>query len=246
MTDYAAVTAPIRSEIPVPREFLTERIALIDDPAELHVTLAVFRLAADSASDPPAVSEEMVLRDGVLARTFHDDRKSSKLTQRIRRGLQYATARESILQVVLSGGDHNEERWYVPACDEHRAAISRVLAEPGSWPIAGSGSIIAAAAPSIFSQYEKNIGMLTPLLTDQIETAMDLYPLTWIEDAILEAVTHNKRNWRYVQRILENWSVNGRGDTQSKGKQYATNWGGAPEPFDPALYKQKQRRHGSS
>lgn len=248
MTEHAVLMAPAssHSEIPVPREFLTERIALIDDPTELHVTLAVFRLAADAGSEPPAVSEETVLRDSVLARTFHEDRKSSKLTQRIRRGLQYATARESILQVVLSGSGHDEERWYTPATDEHRAAIASILAEPGSWPIANSDSIIVATAPSIFSQYEKNIGMLTPLLTDQIETAMDLYPLTWIEDAILEAVTYNKRNWRYVQRILENWSVNGRGDKQSKGNQHATNWGGAPEPFDPALYKQKQRRRGST
>lgn len=246
MTGQAALTASTRTDIPIPREFLTEQIAHIDDPTELHVTLAVFRLAADSESIPPAVSEDAVLRDSVLARTFQEDRNSSKLTHRIRRGLQYATARDSILQVVLSGGDHDEERWYVPASDEYRAAIATILANPGSWPIAGSGGIVAAAAPSIFSQYEKNIGMLTPLLTDQIETAMDLYPLTWIEDAILEAVTHNKRNWRYIQRILEHWSVDGRGDTLSKGRQHATNWGGAPEPFDPALYNQKQRRRRTS
>ncbi len=84
----ATASAGLRSEIPIPREFLTERIALIDDPAELHVTLAVFRLAADSGTSPPAISEDTVLRDSVLARTFHADRKSSSLSQRIRRGLQ--------------------------------------------------------------------------------------------------------------------------------------------------------------
>src|SRR6476620_5078753 len=81
----AILPAIERSDIPIPREFLTERIALIADPAELHVTLAVFRLASESGSMPPAVSEDDVLRDGVLARTFHEERKSSKLTQRIRR-----------------------------------------------------------------------------------------------------------------------------------------------------------------
>ncbi len=248
MTDRALLTVPAipATAIPIPREFLTERIASIDDPAELHVTLAVFRLAADSGTTPPAASEDAVLRDRVLAQTFHEDRKSSKLTQRIRRGLQYATARDSIVQIVLSSSELGDERWYVPASDENRAAIASILAEPGSWPVPGSERSIVATAPSIFSQYEKNIGMLTPLLTDQIETAMELYPLAWIEDAILEAVTYNKRNWRYVQRILENWSVNGRGDAQSKGNQHATNWGGTPEPFDPAVYKQKQRRRPSS
>lgn len=245
MTNQPVVTLPVTShtEIPIPREFLAERIAFIDDPAELHVTLAVFRLAADSGSTPPAVSEDAVLRDGVLARTFHEDRKSSKLSQRIRRGLQYATARDSIVQVVLKTDGH-DERWYVPASGEHRAALEAVLLEPGAWPIAGIDATIVATAPSVFSLYEKNIGMLTPLLTDQIESAMELYPLEWIEDAIREAVTYNKRNWRYVQRVLENWSVNGRGDSQSRGNQHATNWGGTPEPFDPAVYKQKQRRRG--
>jgi DnaD/phage-associated family protein len=237
----APISAIQHAEIPIPREFLIDRIALIDDPAELHVTLAVFRLAADSGTTPPAVSEDDVLRDAVLARTFHEDRKSSKLSQRIRSGLQYATARDSILQVILKAGDL-DERWYVPASADHRAALETVLLEPGAWPVAGTEAAIVATAPSVFSLYEKNIGLLTPLLTDQIETAMELYPLEWIEDAIREAVTYNKRNWRYVQRVLENWSVNGRGDTQSRVNQNATNWGGAPEHFDPAVYKQKQRR----
>lgn len=232
----AKTTASARAPIPVPREFLTESIAQIDDPTELHVTLAVFRLAADSGATPPAVSEDSVLRDPILARTFHEDRKSSRLGQRIRRGLQYATARESIVQVVLAVDGH-DERWYVPASEDHRTALAGVLEEPGAWPVAGIDAVVVATAPSVFSLYEKNIGMLTPLLTDQIETAMELYPLEWIEDAIQEAVLYNKRNWRYVQRVLENWSVNGRGE----GNRDAANRGSTPEPFDPGRYKQRRR-----
>ena len=71
----AILPARARTDIPIPREFLTERIALIDDPAELHVTLAVFRLASESGSIPPAVSEDDVLRDGVLARSDIVQRK---------------------------------------------------------------------------------------------------------------------------------------------------------------------------
>ncbi|MCA9858454.1 MAG: DnaD domain protein [Thermomicrobiales bacterium] len=225
-----------QTNIPVPREFLTQRIAEIDDPAELHVTLAVFRLAADAGSSPPGVSEDSVVADSVLARTFHEDRKSSKLSQRIRRGLQYAVARESIIQVVLEIDGH-DERWYVPSSPDNREALERILQDPGAWPTAGTNAVLAATAPSIFSLYEKNIGILTPLLTDQIETAMELYPLGWIEDAIREAVTYNKRNWRYVQRVLENWAVNGRGE----GNHHATSRGSAPEPFDPSRYKQRRR-----
>lgn len=225
-------------DVGIPAEFLTERIVEIDDLTELHVTLTVFRLAMESNAVPPAVSERRVLGDPVLGRTFREDRSSSRLTQRLRRGLQYATARESILQVSLVSNG-STERWYVPASKLHRAQLERVLAEPGSWPTAGMDATVVAPAPSIFSLYEKNIGILTPLLIDQIETAMDLYPLDWIEEAILEAVVYNKRNWRYVQRILETWAVEGRGE---RGKSDATNRRDAPEPFDPAVYQQRRRR----
>lgn len=238
INDRLAQKGAASSSIPIPREFLCERIALIDDPTELHVTLAVFRLAADFGSSPPAVREDLVLDDPVLARTFHEDRRSSRLSQRIRRGLQYATARESVIQVVLST-ESQEERWYIPASDENRAGLARIMNEQEAWPVAGTSSVIVAAAPSVYSLYEKNIGMLTPLLTDQIENALDLYPLAWIEDAIQEAVNYNKRNWRYILRVLESWNVNGRGE---RGNHHETNRGDGPEPFDPALYKQRRRK----
>jgi DnaD/phage-associated family protein len=54
--------------------------------------------------------------------------------------------------------------------------------------------------------------MLTPIIADELTEAEKLYPEEWIRDAIKEAVSLNKRNWRYIARILENWSAEGRGD----------------------------------
>ncbi|HET7737325.1 MAG TPA: DnaD domain protein, partial [Tepidiformaceae bacterium] len=36
------------------------------------------------------------------------------------------------------------------------------------------------------------------------------YPAEWIVDAFREAAELNARNWRYVERILENWDREGR------------------------------------
>jgi len=63
----------------------------------------------------------------------------------------------------------------------------------------------------VYVLYEQNIGLLTPMIVDQIEQAQQIYPEAWFEDAIREAVTYNRRSWRYVQRILQNWSQSGRG-----------------------------------
>ena len=52
--------------------------------------------------------------------------------------------------------------------------------------------------PNIFAMYEDNIGMLSPMIADELRDAEQLYPAAWIEDAFREAVENNKRSWRYV------------------------------------------------
>jgi DnaD/phage-associated family protein len=64
--------------------------------------------------------------------------------------------------------------------------------------------------PNIFTLYEDNIGMLTPMIADELKAAEKLYPISWISDAVKEAVAQNKRSWRYIARILERWSAEGR------------------------------------
>ncbi|MFC1993514.1 DnaD domain-containing protein, partial [Chloroflexota bacterium] len=66
--------------------------------------------------------------------------------------------------------------------------------------------------PDIFSLYEQNIGMLTPMIADELREADKLYPADWIQDAIKESVALNKRNWRYITAILERWTSEGRSD----------------------------------
>jgi len=64
--------------------------------------------------------------------------------------------------------------------------------------------------PNIFVLYEQNIGLLSPLIADQLKDAADQYPQEWIEAAFREAVQHNKRNWSYISAILRRWETEGR------------------------------------
>ncbi|MDQ6643618.1 MAG: DnaD domain protein [Chloroflexota bacterium] len=64
--------------------------------------------------------------------------------------------------------------------------------------------------PNIFVLYEQNIGLLSPLIADQLKDAADQYPPEWIEAAFREAVQHNKRNWSYISAILRRWETEGR------------------------------------
>ena len=64
--------------------------------------------------------------------------------------------------------------------------------------------------PNIFVLYEQNIGLLSPLLADELKDAADQYPAEWIEVAFREAVQHNKRKWSYIRAILRRWETEGR------------------------------------
>jgi DnaD/phage-associated family protein len=66
--------------------------------------------------------------------------------------------------------------------------------------------------PDIYTLYEQNIGMLTPLIADELREAEKNYPVVWIKDAIKEAVSRNNRSWKYISRILEHWSTKGKDD----------------------------------
>src|SRR5215467_408315 len=64
--------------------------------------------------------------------------------------------------------------------------------------------------PNIFVLYEQNIGLLSPLIADELTDAADHYPEEWIESAFREAVQHNKRKWSYIRAILRRWEAEGR------------------------------------
>ena len=69
---------------------------------------------------------------------------------------------------------------------------------------------------NIFAIYEQNIGMITPMIAEELKEAEKLYPSQWIEEAFKEAVTLNKRSWKYIARILERWASEGKDSGEYK------------------------------
>ena len=64
--------------------------------------------------------------------------------------------------------------------------------------------------PNIFVLYEQNIGLLSPMIAEELKDAADQYPTEWIEAAFREAVQQNKRKWSYIRAILRHWETEGR------------------------------------
>lgn len=74
----------------------------------------------------------------------------------------------------------------------------------------------------VFKHYENNIGTITKTMGDVLGDAIEVYPNTWIVDAIDIAVKNNKRSWAYTEAILKRWNTEGK-DNGKKPKeiQYA-------------------------
>jgi DnaD/phage-associated family protein len=96
-------------------------------------------------------------------------------------------------------------------------------------------------ASKIYKLYEQNIGMLTPLLSQEMTEYADL-PSEWLENAFGEAVFANVRRWSYVKRCLDSWVSAGKitGKSGKTGKEptpSATYTDYSALPADTTVYK---------
>ncbi len=110
----------------------------------------------------------------------------------------------------LPEGLSPDGRIYLAKSPKGRAVVEAVAR--GGWPEV----LRPATRPNIFALYEANIGMLTPLIADELREAEETYPPEWVEDAFREAVAMNKRSWRYIQAILRRWREEGRSNEQGQ------------------------------
>ena len=72
------------------------------------------------------------------------------------------------------------------------------------------------SAVNIFTLYEQNIGIIQSTIVEELKEAEKLYPPQWIEEAFKEAAMLNKRNWKYIARILERWASEGKDSGEYK------------------------------
>lgn len=206
---------PSRRPVRIPYEFLRDVVVEITSFEELQVTLAVFRIASDLEGDETPIAERSIFRDEPLRRAVRKSGITNDPDERILQGLDLAVGRGTLLRFVATQG-RKEAYWYylnTPVNRHTVAAMERGALPPPAIIWEGkSAPRISADPPNAFRLYEQNIGPLTPLIADQITQAIRDYPADWIEDAIGEAVAYNRRSWRYIVRILENWTATGRRD----------------------------------
>jgi DNA replication protein len=198
---------------PVPSAFFSAVLNDITDMAELKTTLHVMAVLYRKKGYPRFITFGELLKHIPLMESVGGSQES------LQEALQKAVARGTLLALTIEKDGASEDIYFLNDV-AGRQAVARIdtgeLALPGL-KIAPPVPAPAEALPDIFTLYEENIGILTPLIADELRDAEKLYPPDWIRDAIKEAVLYNKRNIKYINKILENWSVEGRGDGTYQG-----------------------------
>ena len=126
-------------------------------------------------------------------------------------------ARGALLHMTVQRGAVAEE-WYMINSANGREVLEKLRGgELDLLADLGEDVQLQSERPPIFVLYEQNIGLLTPMIAEELRDAEKTYPADWIADAFREAVELNKRSWRYVLRILERWRHEGRGSGTDRG-----------------------------
>ncbi len=204
---------PARTEFtPIPNAFFSSLLLQIEDIAELKVTLFVIAALYRKKGYPRFVSYSEMLGNTGLLRSIKTDKESPE--EALHTALRMSAERGTLLRLVLDN-DGASEDVYLLNDESGRQAVAKI--ESGELELAGlkSGrkiSVEVEELPDIFTLYEQNIGMLTPIISDELKDAEEHYPQDWIRDAIKEAALNNKRSIKYIAKILESWSAEGKSD----------------------------------
>ena len=214
MRGFAGFSAGKQPTTPIPNLFFSDLLPVIDDLAELKVTLHLFWLIGRKRGALRYARLAELLKDGrLMAGLAMEDTGEGAL----RGALERAVARGTLLHANVQRGETSEE-WYMVNSPAGREVRDKL--RDGDLDLLADMSEdlqLQMERPTIFVLYEQNIGMLTPMIAEELRDAERQYPAEWITDAFREAVSGNKRSWKYVQAILERWRTEGRGARRGKG-----------------------------
>jgi DNA replication protein len=204
MNEFTGFPAGKLQYTPIPDVFFSQVLPTFDSLAEVKVTLHVLWRLYRKRGSPRTVSRAELLADADFMRGLGGE-------EALAAGLNAAVQRGTLLRLAVDAGRGPEE-WYLANSQEGRRTAERIAAgELGVTPIPAPAAP-ATEQPNIFVLYEQTVGLLSPIIADELREAEQTYPAAWIADAFRIAAEHNVRKWAYVRRILERWAAEGRDD----------------------------------
>jgi DNA replication protein len=197
---------------PLPSVLLTDIVQRMDDIAEIKTVLYVFWLLSRRKGYPQMITENEVLHSGLMDNHETGEKKSGDAM--LSHSLESAVEHGVLINIAFER-DGSVEKAYCINTASNRKAIEKIrsgdIVLPGIVPVRET-YMKNVDSVDIYRLYEQNIGMITPIIAEKLKEAGERYAQAWIKEAFEEAVMLNKRNWRYIERILERWATEGKDD----------------------------------
>ncbi len=201
---------PARMEFtPLPSPFLSAVLPDITDIIELKVILYALAALYRKKGHPRFITLEDLRQNAGLVASLPEPADES-----VARAMRSAGERGVFVKVGVEIGGQTTGIYLLNTPSDREAALKIASGEIklSGMKVSGQAPVKPVAEPDAFRLYEQNIGMLTPMIADELRAAEKTYPEGWLQDAIREAVNQNKRKWSYISAILERWSAEGRTD----------------------------------
>jgi len=178
---------------------------------ELKCMLVIFQIIYAKKGSPRYVSLSEILANITRSDSMRDATKPTY--EIVMDVMASAVERRTIISIEVTLENRSEYLYFLNT-QSNRLAVERIRC--GKLILPEIETVKPVSVPvmtkNVFSLYEENIGLLTPMIAEELKDALMLYSEEWIQDAIRKAVYANKRNWSYVSRILERWASEGRKD----------------------------------
>lgn len=193
---FSGIPAGKLQVTPVPNLLFSEMLPLMDDAAQIKVSLHIYYLLTKKKGSPRYVTYDELLADDTLMGSLEYKK------QTLKRGLDKAVNVGILLQADAEG-----VAWYFFNTPESRTVLEKIAS--GELKLKTDIRLLqeqADAPPNIFKHYEQEIGTLTPIIAEELKEAEQDYPPEIILDAFRIAAENNVRSWKYVNTILLNWA----------------------------------------
>lgn len=196
----------------IPNVFFSNLLPHITDAAELKTTLYIMASIYVKKGSPRYVSGNELLGNVSLMTGLKN--LGGNPEEALKNALKLASERGTFICIPVETNG-KKDSIYLLNTESDRLAAEKIRSgelKIGDLKALPPEPVAAETPPDIYTMYEQNIGLLTPLIAEELKDAAQRYSALWIQDAIREAALHNKRSIRYISKILENWSVEGRND----------------------------------
>lgn len=217
---------------PVPDLLFSRDLPALEDPLAVKLLLhLLWRLHRRDRGRPPLLRMDELRADPLLRRGAAAlGEPAGRLDARIDEALEALHGAGLALSARVAGTQGEGPRTWITLADAAgRRTMARLaeddlllpdLPRPVVRPVA-TAEADADAAARVIALYEDNLGLVTPLIAEELADAAERYPMTWIEDAFREALANNARSWAYARAILERWAREGRDEEEDEADRRA-------------------------